>query len=76
MARKRGKEASFLVRIWQEPGEKEGQAPQWRGTIEDLLGEETHDFHDQQAMFEFIQEMINKWIREAGQEEEPNRSSA
>lgn len=71
MARKQGKRASFLVRIWKEPGKKEDQAPQWRGSIEQIQGEEKHDFYDQQAMMEFIQEMINEWLREAGQGEEP-----
>jgi hypothetical protein len=71
MTRKQGKHASFLVRIWQEPGGKEGQALQWRGSIEHVQGEEKHDFHDRQAMLEFIQEMINEWLEEAGRGTEP-----
>lgn len=71
MARKQRRYASFLVRIWQEPREKEGQPPQWRGSIEHVQGEEKFYFKDQQAMVELIQEIINEWLSEAGQGKEP-----
>ena len=44
----------FLIRIWCEPREIQGAAPEWRGSIEHLASHERRYLRDLDLIGEFI----------------------
>jgi hypothetical protein len=45
---------SFIVRIWCEPREIEGSAPEWRGTVEHVSGGQRRYFRDLDEIAAFV----------------------
>ena len=45
---------SFIVRIWCEPREIEGLAPEWRGTVKHVSGDQQHYFKDLDEIIGFV----------------------
>ncbi|HID87571.1 MAG TPA: hypothetical protein EYP55_09385 [Anaerolineae bacterium] len=54
-----GKYASFFIRLWQEPRERGGEPPEWRGSIEHVQSRKKRYFKDVETVIAFIQEMTN-----------------
>lgn len=48
--------ATFIVRIWMEPREIEGEPPEWRGMIEHLESHEKKYFHSLEVLASFIRQ--------------------
>ncbi|MFQ6057382.1 MAG: hypothetical protein ACE5MB_00680 [Anaerolineae bacterium] len=52
------KYASFFIRFWQEPREKRGETPEWRGSIEHVQSRKKRYFRDIKTLIAFIQEVM------------------
>jgi hypothetical protein len=61
MALELEKYASFFVRIWQEPRDREGARPEWRGSIEHVQSGQKRYFKDVEALVNFIESAIGEW---------------
>lgn len=54
MTLSRGDMHSFIVRIWREPREIEGSAPEWRGTIEHVSSGQRRYFNNLDEIAAFV----------------------
>jgi hypothetical protein len=56
-----GKTYVFVVRLWREPREIEGAAPEWRGVVESVVTGERVYFRSLDKMNAFIIERSGAW---------------
>lgn len=66
MSLHKGKYASFFIRLWQEPRERGGEPPEWRGSIEHVQSRKKQYFRDVESVIAFIQETTNNQHRSSG----------
>jgi len=59
MPSERQKYVSFLIRIWQEPREIEGQGFEWRGSIENIQTGHKGYFKDLETLLKFTREQLD-----------------
>lgn len=50
--------AGFVVRIWREPGEVDGDRVEWRGSVECVRCGKKRYFSDANRMVEFIKQHL------------------
>ncbi|MSP12390.1 MAG: hypothetical protein EXR62_05470 [Chloroflexi bacterium] len=53
--------ASFFVRVWQEPREREEEQAELRGAIEHVQSGQKRYFKDSETLTTFINEVLQKW---------------
>lgn len=59
MPSERQKYVSFLIRIWQEPREIEGEGSEWRGSVENIQTGQKGYFKDLETLVGFTREQLN-----------------
>jgi hypothetical protein len=62
MSLNEGKYASFFIRLWQEPRERGGEPPEWRGSIEHVQSRKKRYFRDVETVVLFIEEMTDNHL--------------
>lgn len=55
---------SFVVRIWSEAADENGDASAWRGTVEEVLSGESSHFQNFDGLLDFIQQHVQPSTRE------------
>lgn len=52
---------AFIIRVWLEPREIEGERPEWRGTVEHVLSGERRSVHKMEEVVAFIASYMQDW---------------